>query len=495
MRALLTLFAAILTTVAAAQAPTKPLPGSFAELGDFRGAARRKSWRTLQASGYDRGGGFYDSGNFLRVEPGNRCVLLEAEGPGCIDRMWFTRKSVAETYDLLFYVDDRERPALRIGLDELCSGDRPPFVSPFVGSVNLARYCYVPIAFRRYCKVALVPTAPADRYNYRENSAGKKIPHVYYQITYRSLGADAEVRPFSASLEEAEVEAQRRVAAIWRSTGDPLPHNPDNCAPVNTSELQSQTDLPSGAAVDLFQSRGGGRVEALHLRVTGEARPQDLWLEAYWDGEPRPAISAPLGTFFAAPDPRVPVHGLWSGSRGGEFYCYLPMPFRRSARFRLRSAAAADAAIEARAVVRMGAPGADDAYLHVERYDHQPPLPPAHYQVLDVRGRGHFVGLVMDRPGNMEGDDQFFVDGEVEPSIHGTGTEDFFNFAWGFSHLAALPLHGITKHFGAAIPYRFHLPAGVPFQRSLRVAFEHGHGNEHQGRYSGAAFYYLSPHR
>ena len=58
------------------------LPGSFAELLNFRSIPRLKSWRTFQASGYDRGGGFYDSGNFLRIEDNRNYVLMEANGPG-----------------------------------------------------------------------------------------------------------------------------------------------------------------------------------------------------------------------------------------------------------------------------------------------------------------------------------------------------------------------------------------------------------------------------
>jgi hypothetical protein len=49
----------------------------------------------------------------------------------------------------------------------------------------------------------------------------------------------------------------------------------------------------------------------------------------------------------------------------------------------------------------------------------------------------------------------------------------------------------MSRHFGTPVLYRFHLPAGVPFRKSLRLSFEHGHGNEHQGRYSGVVFFYL----
>jgi hypothetical protein len=39
-----------------------------------------------------------------------------------------------------------------------------------------------------------------------------------------------------------------------------------------------------------------------------------------------------------------------------------------------------------------------------------------------------------DLPGkNTTGVDMFFIDGEEwPPSLHGTGTEDYFNAAWGF---------------------------------------------------------------
>lgn len=496
MRFLTLLLIALALAAAASAAPPAglPRPGSFAELLDYRSTPYPKPWRTLQASGYDRGGGFYDSGNFLRVEPGRRYVMLETQGPGCIDRMWFTRKSTDEPYDVLFFLDQREQPALRIGLDELCSGTRAPFVAPFVGSVNLARYCYVPIGFRSYCKVVLVPTAPPERYTYRENSAGEKILHVYYQITYRALPHGAPVRVFRAELEPDEAAAQQAAAEDWQHCGRSPWHARTDAGTVEPPPVEQRrsVQLRPKEQTELFAMAGPGTLQELHLRLEGEAPANAFRLEIYWDGAPRPAVGAPLGTFFAAPDRQTSVRGLWLGAAGGEYYCYLPMPFRKSARVIVRSNAEQPVALTARISLRSGSPGARAGYLFAQAYDHQPPLPPTHYEVLDVTGKGQFVGLVMDRPGNMEGDDQFYVDGEPQPAIYGTGTEDFFSFAWGFSHLAALPLHGITRHGGAAIPYRFHLPAGVPFQKSLRLVFEHGHANQHQGRYSGVAFYYLA---
>lgn len=455
---------------------------------DLRAASRLPAWRTLQASGYDRGGGFYDSGNFLREESGPRYVLMEAKGPGCIDRMWFTRKSTRETYDLLFYLDGEAKPTIRIDLDSLCAGEKAPFSAPFVGSVDLARYCYVPIGFRRSCRVLLVPTAAPEVYTRRENSAGRQIPHVYYQITYRRL-RDASVRPFAWTLEPEEARAQRAAAALWNAAGGEPPGER-----AGLEERVAAVEAPAGGEAPLFDLPGAGVIRSLTLRLPPDAgarrTAESLRLEITWDGASQAAVSAPLGAFFAARDPRQAVRGLWLGSANSVYYCRFPMPFRRGARLRLRSSGTEAVPVTAHLHYSPKAPDVRDGYFHAAAYDHSPPLGPGDYSVLSVRGRGRFVGLVMDRPGNMEGDDRFYVDGEAEPSIHGTGTEDFFNFAWGFAHLGAFPLHGITRHYGAPVLYRVHLPAGVPFERSLRLTFEHGHGNEHQGRYSGTALYY-----
>lgn len=98
-----------------------------------------------------------------------------------------------------------------------------------------------------------------------------------------------------------------------------------------------------------------------------------------------------------------------------------------------------------------------------------------------------------------EGDDMFFIDGELwPPSLHGTGTgtEDYFNCAWGFpSGECAGPYHGITlgssvqEHFGLWSMYRFHIEDPVRFT-SLKVSIEHGHANDQGDDYSSVAYWY-----
>ncbi len=62
------------------------------------------------------------------------------------------------------------------------------------------------------------------------------------------------------------------------------------------------------------------------------------------------------------------------------------------------------------------------------------------YLILEAEGRGHYVGcnLSVDHINPIpnfgwfgEGDDFFWIDAEKDPSMRGTGTEDYFCAAWG----------------------------------------------------------------
>jgi hypothetical protein len=477
-------------------------PGSLAELLDFPAIPQMKSWTTHQASGYDRGGGFYDSGNFLRVEPGPRYILMDTRGPGVIDRMWFTYKGQwgAEKYDLLIYLDGAQEPVIETDLDELFLGTQAPFVAPLAGICgnpkHPGRYSNVPVGFTSSCRVELRPTGPPDSYNYRTNSFGETIPHIYYQITWRRLSPGTSVKPFTWALDSLEETALSDLTRVWNGAGagnTPWASVPSHA--VQVTELN--VTVAPGEKRLLTEFLEPGTIFGLRLRA---ADPERLRLHFHWDDAADPAVSVDFGPFFGGGDrgaPSVDPRGLWLGSEDGTYYCYLPMPFHRSARLYASATGPEPVRVAGEIDHVPGAPGRDHGHLHVHRYDHPTPVLGEDYVVLDVLGRGHFAGLVMDRPGHMEGDDRFFVDGESDPSLHGTGTEDFFNFAWGLSHTGSLPLHGITVQPTGPAAYRFHLPAGIPFRESLRITWEHGHDLEHgpnldQRRYSGVVFFYGS---
>lgn len=242
--------------------------------------------------------------------------------------------------------------------------------------------------------------------------------------------------------------------------------------------------------------------------------PRMLVLRMYWDGESIPSVEAPLGDFFGVghglnrPFQSMPVA---VSSDGRARNCYWYMPFQRSAKI---------------TITHEGFQRVEQFYYYID-YRTYPSLPPdslyfhaqyrqsapnpevnlqgknaegkSNYVVLDTTGKGKYVGTVLSAQMNQdgwfgEGDDMLFIDGAEQPSILGTGTEDYFNDAWGFREFA-FPYHGVSLWEGSktgdrVTAYKWHITDPIAFQKSLRVTLEHGHANDRQDDWYSAAFWY-----
>jgi hypothetical protein len=121
------------------------------------------------------------------------------------------------------------------------------------------------------------------------------------------------------------------------------------------------------------------------------------------------------------------------------------------------------------------------------------------YVVLETTGRGHYVGCnlsVAHFQGSWwgEGDEMIFIDEDTwPPSLHGTGSEDYFNHAWGMQDNAYL-MNGSALHEGIIpgyqVSYRFHLADPIHFAKRIAVTVEHGHANHLADDWSSTAYWY-----
>ncbi|MBI9045840.1 MAG: DUF2961 domain-containing protein [Anaerolineaceae bacterium] len=100
-----------------------------------------------------------------------------------------------------------------------------------------------------------------------------------------------------------------------------------------------------------------------------------------------------------------------------------------------------------------------------------------------------------------EGDDMIFIDGdEWPPSMHGTGTEDYFNTAYCPATKYDSPYHGIIlpggpNWSGKISYYRFHIEDPIHFRKNIKVSIEHGHNNHRSDDISSTAYWYQKePH-
>lgn len=76
-----------------------------------------------------------------------------------------------------------------------------------------------------------------------------------------------------------------------------------------------------------------------------------------------------------------------------------------------------------------------------------------------------------------EGDEKIYVDGESFPSHFGTGTEDYFGYAWGSAAPFEAPFHAqpigsANKGSGHTTNTRVRMLDRIPFKSSLKVNME-----------------------
>ncbi len=90
-----------------------------------------------------------------------------------------------------------------------------------------------------------------------------------------------------------------------------------------------------------------------------------------------------------------------------------------------------------------------------------------------------------------------FVDGESwPPSLHGTGSEDYFSHAWGMQQNAhmyngmSLSTDDDFNNRGKVTVYRYHIEDPVPFTESVQVTIEHGHANNRSDDLCSVAYWY-----
>jgi hypothetical protein len=270
--------------------------------------------------------------------------------------------------------------------------------------------------------------------------------------------------------------------------------------------------IEPGTTAVLADIQGPGAIH--HIWVTIAAEPfygRKLILRMYWDGEKNPSVEAPIGDFFGV------GHGLNRSfsslpincsSEGRARNCYWFMPFQRSARVTVTNEGTEPVGafyyyIDYRTLKELPP---DTPSFHAQYRQEMPCLPGQNYLLLEAEGRGHYAGCnlsILQRSMGWwgEGDDMIYVDGEAAPSLHGTGSEDYFSDAWGMREDENLfygcPLQEDDFQAGSkATVYRFHIPDPIPFQKSIRVTIEHGHANDRSDFYSSVSYWYQAePHK
>ena len=268
--------------------------------------------------------------------------------------------------------------------------------------------------------------------------------------------------------------------------------------------------IPAGETALLADIPGPGVITRIWITISsGDPHYlRRILLRMYWDDEESPSVEVPVGDFFGTGFAKVHYVSYFLGISSGGFYSYWPMPFRKRARLEAVNETGQQVGAFYYQIdyQQMHEQLEDDvAYFHAQWRRETRTDPEKNYTVLEAEGRGHLVGVNMNMQGYngqlwfLEGDEMVYVDGETEPCMYGTGTEDYFTAGWYFNEgTFAGPFHGLIikdEELARIAAYRYHLGDTIPFTSSLLFTIEHGHANGEVGDYSSTAYWYqMEPH-
>lgn len=393
---------------------------------------------------------------------GDALVLADLKGPGCITRFHTPTPTDAP---LEFYFDGEATPRVALPFRSLFSGEVAPFVRPLVDGVGGGFYSYVRMPYAKSCKVVL------------------RGPAQFYDINYATYPAGTPVETF-------DPKAPLLSPPVSKRTGRPF-----------------DKILNPGKTVTLFETKAAGRIESLRIGPASAfaGKDRDVLLRVTWDGGKAPAILMPVGDFFGYAWGKPTMASAYVGTRDDTAYCELPMPFAKGAKVELVSLRNRPISIRGEIAVSGEGRRPDEGAFYALWHRENPTTKGKPFTWVDLKGRGHLVGLSLQAQGLetgntffFEGDDITTVDGEMV--VHGTGSEDFFNGGWydlpgRWDHAFSRPFSGslgYEKHLGRTGGYRFLIGDAYPFTRSLVQTIEHGpERNEHPADYVGVAYLYL----
>lgn len=296
--------------------------------------------------------------------------------------------------------------------------------------------------------------------------------------------------------------------------------------------------LPAGATLTIFDHEGPGEIRHIWTTIPGWGEVYHLKkvvVRMYWDHETHPSVEVPIGDFFGLGLGTYTVFqsALITVNPDQALNSYFPMPFSKHGRITVTNEGNKDISDYYWNIdwVRVASLPAGMGYFHAQYRQCAPCRGWYHgnfygnnfeearkdprwanksgegnYVFVDAEGEGHFVGVTLSIFQNQwggwnEGDEMIWVDGEQEPRIHGTGGEDYFNGAWGFTKLYPTPLVGLTEFHGwepgaRFSLYRWHLEAPIRFRKSIKVTIEDGHANLRSDNFYSVAYWYQTePHK
>jgi len=372
-------------------------------------------------------------------------IMMDVDGPGAVVRWWLTQQKFEGT--IRIYLDGSHEPVYAATADKLIGGTaitgRP--LSNVVGWNG--RNLYLPIPFKQHCKITY------DGPN--QQKTGDFGDCIYYNINYIQYPSGTDVKTFTkADLKEHATLLDQVQKTLVRPEYNKL---------ITARKTAGGASVLAGGESFARDIKGTGAISSLRVKIDADDMGQamrSVVISLSFDGQER--VLAPIGDFFGSGPGLNPFKDWWRQVQSdGWMTCWWPMPFKRNASVKIInhgssdvSAALGDIEISDwtwtdRTMYFNSSWRSDNGMATDEVVD---------WNYVEIEGRGVYVGdtlalfnraLVPHPRGTGtwwgEGDEKIFVDREPFPSTIGTGTEDYYGYAWGVGGTFEAPFHAMPR--------------------------------------------------
>ncbi|MFA6127822.1 MAG: glycoside hydrolase family 172 protein [Bacteroidales bacterium] len=493
------IFAVILITFQLVQGQEVATESLIRELTDLKKLAEypNPGYKSVQYSSYDRrtvspdqqgwfanddGFGGEPIPGFLKVikKPDSKGVgeylICDVKGPGAVVRLWTAQIAG----DLMVWLDQDKEPVYNGPAEPFFLHTYEAFLkekekAEWTGSINQNMASYYPVPFAKGCKMVW---------------KGDLSQLHFYHVQLRLYDEGTRVKTFAVKDIDKNIKELNHAAAIL---AEPFKY-------LDTVLFNASYEtvwLKPGEKKVVKSVIGSAGINRLACFVSAQnidnALRQTI-LEIRFDGSPWGQVQSPVGDFFGAAPGINPYESLpFTVLEDGRMISRYFMPFRDSVQVIMENMGDQEVTLVTK-VVTEPYEWKEGTSMHFRarwRVDHELLADPRQVKdipYLMIRGKGRMVGAacfllnptsVPSSAGNWwgEGDEKIFIDDNLNPSFIGTGSEDYYNYAWSSEELFDYGYCGQPRNDGPAnrgfiTNYRWHILDNIPFDKSFDFFME-----------------------
>ena len=478
-------------------------------------------WYNLkQFSSYDRktdtvgGKGWFanaDYTQFIDIDSSagrKEYILFDADGPGAVVRWWMTFAGEGSYSGIIrVYIDNNNTPVLEENVLKLLSGQLlageplSSSVSPDTDPDMRGHNLYLPIPYSKHCRITIECDAI-------DISANSRKPSIYYNICYREYERGTRIVSFTSNELENASELINKTNKTLKA--------PDELKYKNVKSFRTSGSVSPNDSVNLEISRRNSAISKITVTLSAsdtEFALRSTVLKITFDG--LNTVWVPVGDFFGTGYKKTNSSTWYSYvDKKPKMTSYWLMPFQKNCSIALINfggqVVTAQIAVETSVYHWME----NSMYFGASWHEYHQILTAGAESVggtglhrdinfANIKGKGVYAGDAVTVFNTVdawwgEGDEKIFVDGESFPSSIGTGTEDYYGYAWCrpeiFSHpFIAQPSGSGNFNPGLTINMRYRSLDAIPFKSSISSNIELWHWLRSVINYGLTAYWYVMP--